>query len=226
MRSNTTAELPATLARRSEQRRRSSGPRLHGWQPRNERGNGLAPRRGSHSESSRVPGRAWIDHVRDGRSIWCFSRDQPLRPGRSWFQPGDWNNGRRTDLQNARRPAERNRRCSRLGRLSLSLLWRGGSRARAAGREIRLAVGIPTIELRSPTSERRALRDRVEAHVRRARGDTSWPCYSPKHMTLDPTASAMNCWPPTVNVMGEVLIVAFKGKRHNGFPSRSSTAAK
>ena len=43
---------------------------------------------------------------------------------------------------------------------------------------------------------------------------------------LDPTARATNCSPPTANVMGEVLIVAFSGTRHNVFPSRSSAATK
>ncbi len=50
--------------------------------------------------------------------------------------------------------------------------------------------------------------------------------YSPKHMMLEPTASAMNCCPPATNVIGDVLMVAFSGTRHNGFPSRSSTATK
>ena len=39
-------------------------------------------------------------------------------------------------------------------------------------------------------------------------------------------AGFWNCCPPTANVIGEVLIVAFSGTRHNVFPSRSSTATK
>src|SRR5439155_25629859 len=48
--------------------------------------------------------------------------------------------------------------------------------------------------------------------------------YSPKHTMLEPTARAMNCCPPDAKVIGEVLMVAFSGTRHNVFPSRSSTA--
>ena len=50
--------------------------------------------------------------------------------------------------------------------------------------------------------------------------------YNPKHTMLDPTASAMNCCPPTVKVIGEVLMMPFNGMRHNVLPSRSSTATK
>ena len=50
--------------------------------------------------------------------------------------------------------------------------------------------------------------------------------YSPKHTMVEPTASATNCCPPTAKVIGEVLMVAFSGTRHNVFPSRSSTATK
>lgn len=34
--------------------------------------------------------------------------------------------------------------------------------------------------------------------------------YSPKHTIVEPTARAMNCCPPTANVIGEVLMVAFQ----------------
>ena len=42
--------------------------------------------------------------------------------------------------------------------------------------------------------------------------------YSPKHTMVEPTASALNCCPPTANVIGEVLMVAFSGTRHSVFP--------
>src|SRR5687768_2681893 len=39
-----------------------------------------------------------------------------------------------------------------------------------------------------------------------------------KARVVEPTASAMNCCPPDAKVIGEVLMVAFSGTRHNIFP--------
>lgn len=49
---------------------------------------------------------------------------------------------------------------------------------------------------------------------------------SAKDIMVDPAAIDMNCLPPTVYVIGEVLIVAFSGIRHRDLPSRSSAATK
>src|SRR5205085_12628154 len=44
----------------------------------------------------------------------------------------------------------------------------------------------------------------------------------PKHKILGPTASAINCLPPTMYVIGEALLIPLVGKCHKALPSRSS----
>ena len=71
-----------------------------------------------------------------------------------------------------------------------------------------------------------SMRQLCGRHLCWRRGRTGKERYSPKHTMVEPTARAMNCCPPTAKVIGEVLMVAFSGTRHNVFPSRSSTATK
>src|SRR2546422_6856037 len=62
-----------------------------------------------------------------------------------------------------------------------------------------------------------ATREEVPRSADRRSRPTKRLDYSPKHTMLEPTARAMNCCPPDAKVIGEVLMVAFSGTRHNVF---------
>ena len=90
----------------------------------------------------------------------------------------------------------------------------------------RIANGVWRDRRRSRGGRHRARSDDRDERHRLDCGPRFVNCYSPKHTMVEPTARAMNCCPPTAKVIGEVLMVAFSGTRHNVFPSRSSTATK
>ena len=152
---------------------------------------------------------AAFDVKRDRIAPGTFARCQReiCRPAKR--QPfGGAGNDRRARVRHA------NKRCREDG-------WRWGTRCASAS----LAARTVAIET---TSDARAIVRRSALVILRLLLTES--CrrlrYRPKHTMWEPTARAMNCCPPDAKVIGEVLMVAFSGTRHNVFPSRSSTATK